>query len=199
MWPPARGIEEAFGKQPSCYSFFDKTLGSIRQAVLDLVEFLDSDEGGPFDGIIGFSQGGALAATFLAAEARGLFPSPRNPSTSTSTSSSSRSSRLRCAIFLSCGQPWDLAALEAGQERRLDAESDGICIRIPTAHFWGRNDPEGFVGNHDAALLCDEESRVEFAHMSGHGIPTGARPEELDAVVKGIETTVQRALLAENC
>ncbi|KAK2606933.1 hypothetical protein N8I77_005652 [Diaporthe amygdali] len=187
IWPPARGIEEAFGKQEACYSFFDDTLASIHQSVLDLAEYLDSDEG-PFDGIIGFSQGGALAATLLAAEERGQLPYP---------SGSSRS-RLKCAIFLSCGQPWDFAALQAGENRRLTFDTDGVCIRIPTAHFWGRNDTEGFIGNYDMSLLCDDKNRVSFAHMAGHGIPTGSRPAELEAMVKCIETTMQRALLADN-
>lgn len=181
IWPPARGIEEAFGKQDAYYSYFDDTLQSIHQAVLDLAQYLSSE--GPFDGIIGFSQGGALAATLLAAEARGLLPT----------------SGLKCAIFLSCGQPWDFAALGAGQNRRLSLETDGNCIRIPTAHFWGRNDTDGFLGNHEAALICEEVKRVEFVHMSGHGIPTASRPAELTGLIEGFEKTVQRGLLETGC
>jgi hypothetical protein len=184
VWPPARGIEEAFGKQEACYSYFDCTLQSIHQAVLDLAEYLDSE--GPFDGIIGFSQGGALAATLLAAEFRGLLPASKT---------SGSGSRLKCAIFLSCGQPWDFVALESGEDRRLSAETDGVCIRIPTAHFWGSNDTEGFIGNHDVVPICEEKNRAVFVHMSGHGIPTASRPSDLMGLVKGLERTIQRVLL----
>lgn len=187
VWPPARGIEEAFGKQEACYSYFDNTIASIHQAVLDLAEFLDSDEG-PFDGIIGFSQGGALATTLIAAEERGLIPSP--------PAGGSGRSRVKCAILLSCGQPWDFAALQACEDRRLLAGTDGVCIHMPTAHFWGRNDGEGFLGNHDVATVCDERVRVESVHMAGHGVPSGARPAELQAMVEAFEMTVQRALAA---
>lgn len=153
--------------------------------MLDLAKFLDTDEGGPYDGIIGFSQGGALAATLLVAEARGQISAPPKAT----------GSRLKCAIFLSCGQPWDLKALALNQERRILAETDGEClISIPTAHFWGRNDREGFLGNYEVARICDERVRVEVEHSAGHGIPAGSRPADLDAVVKAFKVTVQRAL-----
>ncbi|KAG8162667.1 hypothetical protein KVR01_007145 [Diaporthe batatas] len=187
VWPPAPGIEEAFGKQEAYYSYFDGTLQSIHQAVLDLAEYLDSE--GPFDGVIGFSQGGALAATLLAAESRGLLP----PFETTGNDS-----RLKCAIFLSCGQPWDFAALESGVERRLSAEADGVCIRIPTAHFWGSNDMEGFLGNHEVVSLCEEKNRVVSVHKSGHGIPTASRPADLMGLVKGLERTIQRVFMEKS-
>ncbi|ROV88784.1 hypothetical protein VSDG_08966 [Cytospora chrysosperma] len=191
IWPPARGIEAAFGKQEACYSYFDHTIASIHQAVLDLAEFLDSDEG-PFDGIIGFSQGGALATTLMAAEERGLIPSPP-------AAGGSGGPRVKCAILLSCGQPWDFAALQVGEDRRLLADRDGVCIHAPTAHFWGRNDEEGFLGNHDVAMVCDERARVEVVHMAGHGVPSAARPAELQAMVEAFEMTVHRALAESTC
>ncbi|ROW07962.1 hypothetical protein VMCG_03410 [Cytospora schulzeri] len=204
VWPPARGIEEAFGKQEACYSYFDNTIASIHQAVLDLAEFLDSDEG-PYDGIIGFSQGGALATTLIAAEERGLLPPAAAAAAAGADAGADAADtgrprpRLKCAILLSSGQPWDFAALQAGENRRLLADRDGVCIHLPTAHFWGRNDGEGFLGNHEVAMVCEERVRVEFVHMAGHGVPSGARPAELQAMVEAFEMTVQRALAESAC
>lgn len=118
--------------------------------------------------------------TLLAAMEGGLAPSQER--------------RLGCAILLSCGLPWDYAALQVGESRRLSPDRDGCCIRTPTAHFWGSNDDEGFRGNHDVALLCDQSSRVEFVHSAGHGVPSGSKPRELDTVIAGVELTVQRAV-----
>lgn len=164
--------------------------------MLDLAEFLDSDEG-PFDGIIGFSQGGALATTLIAAEEKGLLPPPPPPPPP--SSGGPAKPRLKCVILLSCGQPWDFAALQAGQNRRLLAGEDGVCIHLPTAHFWGRNDGEGFLGNHEVAMVCDARVRVESVHLAGHGVPSEARPAELQAMVEAIEMTVQRALAESAC
>ncbi|KAI2602806.1 hypothetical protein GGR54DRAFT_623066 [Hypoxylon sp. NC1633] len=40
--PPAKGIEEVFGKQDTCYAYFDASVASILKAVHDLAEFLDN-------------------------------------------------------------------------------------------------------------------------------------------------------------
>lgn len=189
-WPPADGIEEAFGKQESCYSYFDASVPSILKAVDDLVDFLDDE--GPFDGIIGFSQGGALATTLIAAEERGLIK--KEPPTT--VGGSTRPQRPKCAILMSCGLPWDYAALQSGQSRRLTPDQDGCCIRMPTAHFWGSNDTGGYPGNHDVALLCDETARVEVVHTAGHGVPSGSKSQELADIVSAIEQTAQRAVFA---
>ncbi|KAI0173625.1 serine hydrolase FSH [Hypoxylon sp. FL1284] len=187
IWPPAKGIEEAFGKQEACYSYFDGTAPGILKAVDDLAEFLDSE--GPFDGVIGFSQGGALAITLIAAEEKGLVQSQ-----AAKDDDRGAHRHVKCAIVLSCGLPWDYAALRAGTIRRLTPAEDGCCVGIPTAHFWGRNDAEGHPGNGDVALLCDEAVRSEVVHTAGHGIPSGAKAEEVEAMVEAVERTIQRVL-----
>lgn len=191
-WPPADGIEEAFGKQESCYSFFDASVPSILKAVDDLVDFLYDE--GPFDGIIGFSQGGALAATLIAAEERGLIK--KGPPTAVGGGSARTTQLPKCAILMSCGLPWDYAALQAGQSRRLTSDQDGCCIRMPTAHIWGSNDTTRYPGNHDVALLCDETARVEVVHTAGHGVPSGSKSQELAEIVSAIEQTMQKAVFA---
>ncbi|KAI1761227.1 serine hydrolase FSH [Hypoxylon sp. FL1150] len=177
-WPPARGIEEAFGKQDTCYAYFRLSATSILKAVHDLAEFLDTD--GPFDGVVAFSQGGALATTLIAAEQRGLLTPPHQP--------------LKCAILLSCSQPFDYAALHAGEIRRLTPMQAGCCIHIPTAHFWGSNDTEGSPGNHDVYLLCDEGCRAKYVHSAGHGIPSGSKMAEVETMVDAMKATLAAAL-----
>jgi hypothetical protein len=190
-WPPAEGIEEAFGRQEACYSYFEASVPSILKAVDDLVDFLDAE--GPFDGVIGFSQGGALATTLMAAEERGVL---KPPGDAMQAGAGEHQRRIPCAILMSCGLPWDYAALQAGESRRLTPDVDGCCIRVPTAHFWGSNDASGHPGNGEVTLLCDEESRVELVHTAGHGVPSGSRPQELEGMVAAIEKTVQRAVFA---
>ncbi|OTB07053.1 hypothetical protein M426DRAFT_318421 [Hypoxylon sp. CI-4A] len=181
VWPPAKGIEEAFGKQEAYYSYFDGTASSILKAVDDLVEFIDTE--GPFDAVIGFSQGGALATTLSAAEEKGLIQ--------TLPSMHNTHRRIQCAILLSCGLPWDYAALQTGRIRRLTPAEDGCIIHIPTAHFWGLNDNEGFPGNHDVTLLCDETMRAEVAHTAGHGVPSGAKAAEVESMAAAMEGIIR--------
>ncbi|KAH8429840.1 uncharacterized protein LDX57_007511 [Aspergillus melleus] len=66
LWPPARGIREVFGDEVESFSYFDESAASILGAVVDLAQYIDSH--GPFDGVIGFSQGAVLAATLIIAQ-----------------------------------------------------------------------------------------------------------------------------------
>ncbi|KAK1143255.1 hypothetical protein N8T08_006955 [Aspergillus melleus] len=66
LWPPARSIREVFGDEVESFSYFDESAASILGAVVDLAQYIDSH--GPFDGVIGFSQGAVLAATLIIAQ-----------------------------------------------------------------------------------------------------------------------------------
>ncbi|KAI9044724.1 uncharacterized protein KD926_011694 [Aspergillus affinis] len=72
LWPPARGIREVFGDEVESFSYFDESAASILGAVVDLAQYIDTH--GPFDGVIGFSQGAVLAATLIIAQSQTQMP-----------------------------------------------------------------------------------------------------------------------------
>ncbi|KAI8316688.1 D-xylose 1-dehydrogenase [Colletotrichum sp. SAR11_59] len=71
-WPAAPGINLIAGPNAEYFAYYDTDkYASIIQAVDDLEEYVTSE--GPFDGVLAFSQGAALAAMLIA---RDTFPSP---------------------------------------------------------------------------------------------------------------------------
>ncbi|KAI8182806.1 hypothetical protein K4K52_006956 [Colletotrichum sp. SAR 10_76] len=71
-WPAAPGINLLAGPNAEYFAYYDTDkYDTIIQAVDDLEEYVKSE--GPFDGVLAFSQGAALAAMLIA---RDTFPSP---------------------------------------------------------------------------------------------------------------------------
>jgi hypothetical protein len=111
---------------------------------------------GPFDGVIGFSQGAALAATYLIRHYQ-LHPTTVLP--------------FKCALFFAGGKPLDPKALEKDNLVLLDPKLAGPLLRLPTANVWDRNDPL-WPGSSEVLLeLCDTSHRNSYTHDEGHGIP----------------------------
>lgn len=110
------------------------------------------DEEGPFQGIIGASEGSMAAASFLMRE---LETCRKN----------NRQSSFRCGIFM-VGFP---AIDDRGRWILSDGDSD-LRITIPTCHIIGKRDPVRCAG---VALMntCDPDSRVLILHEEGHIIP----------------------------
>ena len=130
---------------------------------------------GPFDGVIGFSQGASLAALHIIRATQGRTECP-----------------FRCAIFFSCSGLYDPTALvEKGEAEKLEPDLQRPLIRIPTVHVWGRSDP---VKAESVLLgqLCDERLRTIFTHEGGHEVPgRGAGNtviETVKAMRRGIDT-----------
>ncbi|OJD32105.1 ef-hand calcium-binding domain protein [Diplodia corticola] len=98
---PATGIDAVFPGPYVCYH--EEPIPEDVQHAVDLVKEVIREEG-PFDGVIGFSQGAALAATVIAAEAE------RDPLAET----------FKVAIFLSATMPFDFSA----GKLRLTCEAD---------------------------------------------------------------------------
>ncbi|EXJ93213.1 hypothetical protein A1O3_01770 [Capronia epimyces CBS 606.96] len=114
--PPARGLRGSISSPTLC---FNKAFGpdEIESSLEHLDDFIETD--GPFDGILGFSQGGSLALSYLLRDAGTTtgelksssssssspsYPSSMPASSSlapSSTPSSSSSSPFKFAIFLS--------------------------------------------------------------------------------------------------
>ncbi len=146
------GIAAVFPKD-QYFAYYDPSQpSSILRAINDLAAYVSAE--GPFDGVMGFSQGAALAAMLLA---RG---SPAEP--------------FRFAIFLCAGLPFCEASLRSGVLRHLDPKVDKELIRVPTAHI---------VGSKDDALhaslmmrdLCLAKVGGLFDHGAGHEIPVSPK------------------------
>lgn len=98
------------------------------EAVSSLKELVAAN--GPFDGVIGFSQGAVLAAMLLikaqgdpACVAGGL--------------------PFRCAIFLCGGLPFDYRSLLQGTVRQMEPGGDKpALIHLPVVNCWAADDAD---------------------------------------------------------
>jgi Serine hydrolase (FSH1) len=87
---------------------------SLRKAIAFLYEIMEQD--GPFDGIIGYSEGATIAATLLLTEQQ-------------KADESSKASMFKCAIFLAGWPP----VTPDGNAIVLSDESD-LTLDFPTCH-----------------------------------------------------------------
>ncbi|PYH97607.1 putative DUF341 domain oxidoreductase [Aspergillus ellipticus CBS 707.79] len=129
-------------------------------------------EEGPFDGILGFSQGGTLAAGFLIHHAKAY---PRDPPL------------FRCAIFINSLPPF---RMDPGGTPVVDADLEGY-INIPTVTIAGGQDPLlefSFV----LYRLCDPAKSTCVVHSRGHDIPSDRK--NISAMTLAIRKLALQAL-----
>ncbi|KAI1127895.1 hypothetical protein F5Y10DRAFT_188152 [Nemania abortiva] len=157
-----------------CFRFVGTDLAQRKLLLPKILRALKTH--GPFDGVIGFSEGGLIAASLLLYDEHySLY-------------------NLKCGIFFSAATPYDLKLfMQLGTSRMLDPEVDGVAIKVPTAHIWSDNDEKHPDMGQKLARLCDPTVREEFVNHGNHDIP-GARDEEgLDEAIRTIERTIERA------
>lgn len=151
---------------------------------------------GPFEGVMGFSEGGVVAATLLVEDARRPF------------------ANFKCGILFSAAPPLDPDDLRAGIIRCLDPAVDGVSIHVPTAHIYSHENSStgtGFgFGNVESPLnklwsdagwsrpeqvhtslarLCDK-SQV-FVHDHGHQVPGPRDRQALRGAFRAINRTIE--------
>ncbi|CAI7563789.1 unnamed protein product [Penicillium pancosmium] len=129
------------------------------------------DEKGPFDAVMGFSQGGALAAALLINHAK---TNPTSPPL------------FRAAVFLCSGMPWESSGLEYVAPRQ-----DVHPISIPTAHIVGKLDPL-YSDGMKLFNLCEPANAVFYDHGSKHMVPFD--PKNNKEMVRVIEETIAKAM-----
>ncbi|KAH8799345.1 putative DUF341 family oxidoreductase [Xylogone sp. PMI_703] len=155
--PPGPGVEGFYEGPFFSYYKWPRTFHDDEQSIIEAYEMLYEtlEEEGPFDGILGFSHGGALAAGFIAHHAT------HNPYDS---------SLFRCAIFFSSLPPFRM------NDEQIPIFEEGLegKINIPTLHVIGNQD---FVYNYSINLynLCDLKSSTILVHNKGHEIPTDGK------------------------
>lgn len=136
-----------------------------REYVLD---FAERSPEGPFDGIIAFSEGTAVAADVILHQAR---VGSTNP--------------FRCAVFFCGAPPWDYE-----RQKYLLADENGERIAVPTVSVVGAKDmwkPAGMA----LFDVCEGEGRVLVEHPGGHVVPRSLM--SMKAMVGAVRKVVKMA------
>ncbi|KAJ5683541.1 Serine hydrolase FSH [Penicillium macrosclerotiorum] len=135
---------------PRTFSTADRDESDILDAYEQLAETITLY--GPFDGVLGFSHGGTLAAGYLIHQAK---------------ISPAEAPRFRCAIFVNSLPPFHM---RPGEHPVIEDGLDGY-IHIPCVHIAGEKDP---LFDFSLALhqKCDPKESTFVVHGKGHDIPT---------------------------
>ena len=149
-------------------------------AISQLEAYLAAE--GPFDGVISYSQGASLAATYMIRFSQ-LHPSAPLP--------------FKCAIFFSGGRPLDPRSLGKGNLVLIDPEQQVTpLLSLPTASIWGRNDPLWPGSSETLWKLCDPANRASFVHDEGHDIPGARAKDAVLGSVRVIRKVIDQAVMA---
>ncbi|KAJ5820607.1 Serine hydrolase FSH [Penicillium riverlandense] len=127
-------------------------------------------EQGPFDAVMGFSQGAALAAALIIHHGKVY---PHAPPL------------FRAAVFLCGGCPFDRSGMAY-----ITPQPDTYTIPIPTAHIVGKLDPL-YPQSMKLHGLCEPSKAALYDHGSKHMVPFDAK--NTDEMARAIEETVARA------
>ena len=144
-----------------------KATDAIRQVLDRIYRIIDED--GPFDGIIGNSEGATVGATFLVDYLQKV-------------AKKEHKAELRCAVFISGGPPYTADGKDV-----IVADENGPMISIPTCHIIGWNDTviDGSVALYH---LCDEDLATIVDHGKGHMVPRDEKSSGI--MMKGIRDLI---------
>ncbi|MCJ1283863.1 hypothetical protein MMC26_003194 [Xylographa opegraphella] len=164
-----RRLTNVFPLQSEYYAFFTDFALTFRTALDDLEKYLQEE--GPFDAVIGFSQGACLAATLMIRHAQ------KQPSQSI----------FRCAVFI-CGiEPWNIA-----EGRNYSVTMDGEVISVPTATIYGSKDYQWGDASLALSKLCNSESKEIYDHGRAHEVPRSS--ELTSGMARTIRKVIDKAL-----
>ena len=177
---PVLGVEELCPSSEGYFAFYDPECPtSVMSALDDLDKYVAQE--GPYDGVMGFSQGAALAAMLIIRH----HSSPRGD----------KDDLFRLAVFICGAVPHKEAALRRGMVEFLDPTIDGQPVKMPSTNIVGGKDPHicnGITLGH----LCQERGKVVFDHGGGHEIPR--HPKEITGqMAQAIVDTIQKALFVQ--
>ncbi|CAI4211234.1 unnamed protein product [Parascedosporium putredinis] len=124
--------------------------GSTIRAIQYLYEIMEKS--GPFDGVIGYSEGATLAATLL------LFEQVRKKEFGIPA-------MLKCGVFFMGWPP-----LHPKWLNLVLADETDMMIEVPTTHIIGSLDPY-LDGSMALYNVCDQDSAYIFDTAKGHTLP----------------------------
>lgn len=181
-------------------------VADAQEYILDIMR-----EEGPFDGVIGFSQGAALAASLILEHRK---TSPLAPDL------------FRFAILICATLPFnrdDKLGLVAWKEAKMghgvdgefagevELESppgfpkdlDGVCLgryhpsktpeailELPTVHLIGKADPYAQQGRILTTMCRNTQTTMVVEHEEGHRVPRDSKA--INEIAKAIDTVVHR-------
>jgi hypothetical protein len=167
------------------YAYYHPTSAHSYLRALDALENYVQAEG-PFDGVLGFSQGAGMALMYLIRHAH-LYPERPLP--------------FKVAVLLSRIGVYNPARwLETGEAVMLETLPLGIDrLAIPVAAVWGENDwkavqEEGRVTKN----LCGEGMVWEFVHKGSHEVPGASVEGSVQGAVKDIRRAITQAQIMEH-
>ena len=151
-----------YGPQPSPSQVHD-----AHELLMEVVE-----EEGPFEGILGFSQGGEIAALFLLGPGKDLF---------------------KYAVFIGSTVPWDISSLEAtgnDHPRKMHGSTHSAKIDMPTAHIIGRSDAYRDFAKITHGLCNNSKAKV-YDHHGAHVVPRGQ--DAMEDLTMALDWVVDRS------
>ena len=166
MWCPLTPYPEVGHLYPPPHRCFHAAFpdeNEVRESHRFLYDIVEDE--GPFEGVLGFSQGAGVAASLLFEQA--LQPEPERPEP-----------LFKFAVFIGGTQPWDIYSTTSkyGNElhplRPLYADKYSARIDIPTAHIMGRKDSYRESAK-SLLALCNPRKAKVYDHQGSHTVPRG--------------------------
>ncbi|CAH9105154.1 unnamed protein product [Cuscuta epithymum] len=147
---PCRGKSDVEGIfDPPFYEWYhtNKEMTEPHEKVNECITYIEECmiKYGPFDGLLGFSQGGMMAAVLALLQAKGL--------------ALTKIPKIKCVIIIGGGKIKD----KSGAEKAY-----GSPITCPSLHFIGKED---FMRESGTQLLQYFVDPVAIYHPKGHTIP----------------------------
>ncbi|EHK96645.1 putative Uncharacterized hydrolase C22A12.06c [Glarea lozoyensis 74030] len=121
------------------------------QEALDYLYHIMEEEG-PFDGIVGYSEGATVAATLLLHEQKRFEEEGIEP-------------MFKCALFFAGWPP-----LTPELDSIVLADESELIVTIPTCHIIGSLDPY-LAGSMALYNICEMDNAYLFDHAKGHTLP----------------------------
>ncbi|KAA8643404.1 uncharacterized protein ATNIH1004_010173 [Aspergillus tanneri] len=142
-------------------------LGRARDHIMQIIK-----KQGPFDGVMGFSQGAALAFSLLAHHAK-----------------SHQTPLFKAAVFICAASPFESTGKEI-----ISMPPGEYVLSIPTTHIVGKQDVLYPASMH-LYSLCDPSKAEFYDHGSRHLIPFDIN--NTNAMIAAIEKSIERATKGE--
>ncbi|KAF2804407.1 uncharacterized protein BDZ99DRAFT_398015 [Mytilinidion resinicola] len=166
------------------YAYYDYSVGAFIDALDALEKYIKVE--GPFDGVLGFSQGAGLAVMYLVRHAH-LYPTAPLP--------------FKCAIVISSIGVYDpFIWFSTGHSVELDHMPPGVRkIGIPVALIWGEKDGAESKREGEAMRnLFEDEGVWTFVHGGGHDVPGPNIKDSVKGSVRAIRRAVTQARLSSS-
>lgn len=142
-------------------------------------------------GILGYSEGATVAATFILEEQRRFEQEgrPRRINVCFTAPLSRRAGangHVQCGIFFS---GWPPLGMNNGSVQCLLADESDAVIDVPTFHIVGCNDPY-IHGAMALFSMCSEDTATLFDHGKGHTVPRDSKT--IEELASAVEVTWKR-------